>query len=79
MKQTNSQTFRNVVKSINATYGFMLARGYEVVSVDDYDLGWQAVLQKQDLFAQIVRSRGEEEYSFDRALCRLMNLQILEV
>ena len=64
MKQTNPRTFRNVVKSINATYGFMLARGYEVISVDDYDMGWQAVLQKQDLFAQIIRSRGEEEIFF---------------
>jgi hypothetical protein len=64
MKQTNPGTFRNVVKSINETYGFMLARGYEVISVDDYDLGWQAVLRKQDLFAQIIRSRGEEEIFF---------------
>ena len=52
------------MKSINETYGFMLAKGYEVVSVDDYDLGWQAVLRKQDLFAQIIRSRGEEEIYF---------------
>lgn len=64
MKQKNSWAFRNAVKSINETYGFMLARGYEVISVDDYDMGWQAVLQKQDLFAQIIRSRGEEEIFF---------------
>lgn len=64
MKQTNSRAFRTVVKSINETYKFMIERGYEVISVDDYDLGWQAVLRKQDLFAQIIRSRGEEEIYF---------------
>jgi hypothetical protein len=64
MKQTNSRAFRGVLKSIHDTYGFMLARGYEVVSVEDYDMGWQAVLRKQDLFAQIIRSRGEEEIYF---------------
>ncbi len=64
MKQTNSRTVRDALKSINETYGFMLERGYEVVSVDDYDLGWQVVLRKQDLFAKIIRSRGEEEIYF---------------
>ncbi len=64
MNKKNSWAFRSVVKSINETYGFLLARGYEVISVDDYDMGWQAVLQKQDLFAQIIRSRGEEEIFF---------------
>lgn len=64
MKQTNSRDFRGVSKSIRDTYGFMLDRGYEVVSVDDYDLGWQAVLRKQDVFARIIRSRGEEEIYF---------------
>jgi len=64
MKQTNPRTLRAVLKSIHATYKFMIVRGYEVVSVEDYDMGWQAVLQKQDLFAQIIRSRGEEEIFF---------------
>jgi hypothetical protein len=42
----------------------MLDRGYEVFSVEDYDLGWQTVLRKQDIFAKIIRSRGEEEIFF---------------
>jgi len=42
----------------------MLDRGYEVFSVDDYDLGWQTVLRKQDVLAKIIRSRGEEEIFF---------------
>ena len=45
----------------------MLERGYEVVSVDDYDMGWQALLRKQDVFARIIRSRGEEEIYFRMA------------
>ena len=64
MKQTNSRAVRDALKSIHATYGFMLERGYEVVSAEDYDLGWQVVLRKQDLFARIIRSRGEEEIFF---------------
>jgi hypothetical protein len=64
MKQTNSRAFLEALKSISENYGFMLARGYEVVSMDDYDLGWQALLKKQDLFARIIRSRGEEEIYF---------------
>jgi hypothetical protein len=42
----------------------MLESGYEVVSVEDYELGWQAVLKKQDVLARIIRSRGEEEIYF---------------
>src|SRR5215211_4475477 len=64
MKQTNSRAVRDALKSIHDTYGFMLARGYEVVSAGDYDLGWQVVLRKQDVFARIIRSRGEEEIYF---------------
>ena len=64
MKQINSRTVRDALKSINETYQFMLERGYEVVSVEDYDLGWQVVLKKQDLLARIIRSRGEEEIYF---------------
>jgi hypothetical protein len=45
----------------------MLDRGYEVVSAEDYDLGWQVVLRKQDVFARIIRSRGEEEIYFRMA------------
>ena len=64
MKQTNSQAVRDALKSIHETYGFMLERGYEVFSAEDYDLGWQVLLRKQDLFARIIRSRGEEEIYF---------------
>lgn len=64
MKETNSRAVQDALKSINANYRFMLERGYEVVSADDYDLGWQAELRKHDLFARIIRSRGEEEIYF---------------
>jgi hypothetical protein len=64
MKQTNSQAVQDALKSIKENYGFMLERGYEVVSVDDYDLGWQVVLRKRELLARIIRSRGEEEIYF---------------
>ncbi|HLO17722.1 MAG TPA: hypothetical protein VK206_23030 [Anaerolineales bacterium] len=64
MKQTNSRAVQDALKSIHENYGFMLEKGYEVVSVDDYDLGWQVVLREQDLFARIIRSRGEEEIYF---------------
>ena len=64
MKETNSRAVQDALHSVNANYGFMLERGYEVVSADDYDLGWQALLRKQDLFARIIRSRGEEEIYF---------------
>lgn len=64
MKQANSRAWRDVSKSIHENYGFMLERGYEVVSVDDYDMGWQVLLRRQDVFARIIRSRGEEEIYF---------------
>ena len=64
MKQTNSRAARDAVKSIHGNYGFMLEKGYEILSVEDYDLGWQVVLKKQDVFAKIIRSRGEEEIYF---------------
>jgi hypothetical protein len=67
MKQTNSRTVRDALKSIHKTYQFMLERGYELVSVEDYDVGWQVVLRKQDVFARIIRSRGEEEIFFRMA------------
>lgn len=64
MNETNSRAVRDALNSIQLNYGFMLQRGYEVVSAGDYDLGWQVLLRKQDLFARIVRSRGEEEIYF---------------
>jgi hypothetical protein len=64
MKETNSRAVQEALYLITANYGFMLERGYEVVSADDYDLGWQVLLRKQDLFARIIRSRGEEEMYF---------------
>ena len=79
MKQTNSRAVQDALMSINGNYGFMLERGYEVLSVDDYDLGWQVVLRKQEIFARIIRSRGEEEIFFERGLSHPMNLQILAV
>jgi hypothetical protein len=64
MKQTTSRVVQDALKSINENYGFMLERGYEVLSVEDYDLGWQVILRKQELLAKIIRSRGEEEIYF---------------
>ena len=64
MKETKSRAVQDALYSINTNYGFMLERGYEVVSADDYDVGWQVLLRKQDLFARIIRSRGEEEMYF---------------
>lgn len=78
MKQTNSRVVQDALKSINENYGFMLERGYEVLSVDDYDLGWQVLLKKQELFARIIRSRGKKKYTFEWARSQRMNLQILE-
>lgn len=64
MNQTTSRAVRDALKYINETYGFMLERGYEVFSVEDYDLGWQVLLRKPDLFVRILRTRGEEYVSF---------------
>lgn len=64
MKQTNSQADQNALKYINLSYGFMLERGYEVVSVDDIPAGWQVVLSKPDLVVRILRARGEDDISF---------------
>lgn len=60
MKQTSSRTVRDAFKRIKEAYGFMLERGYEVISTEEYSLGWQVVLRKADLFVQIIRTRGEE-------------------
>lgn len=64
MKQINSWSYQNALKYINETYGFMLERGYEVVSVDDIPAGWQIVLSKSDLVVRILRARGEDNVSF---------------
>ena len=64
MKQINSWSYQNAMKYINETYGFMLERGYEVVSVDDIPAGWQIVLSKSDLVVRILRARGEDNVSF---------------
>ena len=64
MKQTNSQAVQDALLSVKEKYGFLLERGYEVVSAEDYDVGWQVLLKKQDVFARIIRSRGEEEMYF---------------
>lgn len=64
MKQTNSRAVQDALKYIDATYGFMLERGYEVFSAEDIPAGWQVVLRKSDLFVRILRTRGEEYVSF---------------
>lgn len=64
MSQANSWGFGGVVKSVRKDYAFLFERGYEVVSAGGYDMGWQVLLRKQDLFARIVRSRGEEAIDF---------------
>lgn len=67
MKDTKSRAVQEALHSINLNYTFMLERGYEIVSADEYDLGWQVLLKKQDVFARIIRSRGEEEIYFRQA------------
>ena len=67
MQDTNSRDVQAALHSINTNYVFMLERGYDIVSADEYDLGWQALLRKQDLFARIIRSRGAEEIYFRHA------------
>lgn len=64
MKQTTSRTIQHALKHINEMYGFMLERGYEVVSVEDVPAGWQVVLRKPDLVVRIYRARGEDYVSF---------------
>jgi len=64
MKQTASRAVRDGLKYINETYGFMLDRGYEIFSAEDYDVGWQVVLRKPDLFVRILRTRGDDYVSF---------------
>ena len=64
MTQTSSRAVRDGLKYIHETYGFMLERGYEVLSINDYDLGWQVVLQKSDLFVRVIRTRGDDFVSF---------------
>lgn len=64
MKQASARTVRDAWKSINENYRFMLESGYEVISVDDYEVGWQVVLKRQDVLARIIRSRGEEDIYF---------------
>src|SRR5574338_778700 len=68
MKQTSSRTMRYASKILNDSYGFMLQREYEVVSIDEFELGWQALLKKQRVFARIINSRGEEEILFQTGL-----------
>lgn len=64
MKQKNSRSTRDGVKFMGKEYRFMLARGYEVISVEDAFLGWQVMLGKQDLFVQVLHTRGEDYVSF---------------
>jgi hypothetical protein len=64
MKQTSSRTDRYARKEIHDRYGFMLERGYEVVSVEDVPAGWQAALRKTGLVVKLYWARGEEDVSF---------------
>ena len=64
MMRTNSRAVQGGLKYINETYGFLLERGYQVVSAEDIPVGWQVVLRKPDLVVRIERSRGEEEIFF---------------
>ena len=70
MQDTNSRAVQAALHSIHTNYVFMLERGYDIVSADGYDLGWQVLLRKQDLFVRIIRSRGEEEMYFRQATQR---------
>ena len=67
MKQTTSRPVQDGLKYIDAVYGFMLQRGYNVVTAEDIPMGWQVVLRKPDLVVRIQRTRGEEDISFRTA------------
>jgi hypothetical protein len=64
MKQTSSQAARDGLKYIHEAYAFLLERGYQVLSAEDADVGWQIVLGKQDLFVSVFHSRGDDYVSF---------------
>ena len=64
MQQTTARAVRDASKYIHENYEFMLERGYEVLSIEDIDLGWQAVLRRADLYVKILRTRGDEYVSF---------------
>jgi len=64
MKQATSRTVQHALKYMNETYGFILERGYEIVSLEDIPVGWQAMLRKSNLVVRISRARGEDDVSF---------------
>lgn len=67
MKQTGSRAVQDGLKYIRATYGFLLERGYEVLSAEDADLGWQVVLGRSNLFVSVLHSRGDDYVSLRTA------------
>lgn len=67
MKQTSSRTIKYVMKELHARYEFMLEKGYEVISVEDAEVGWQAMLRRGDLLAMILHTRGDDYVSFRAA------------
>jgi len=64
MKNDDLRIVQDALKYINEAYGFMLEKGYKIFSAKEIPMGWQVVLQKQDLFARILQMRNEEEVHF---------------
>jgi hypothetical protein len=73
-----TKTTSHALKSIHENYGLMLENGYEVLSVPDYDLGWQVVLKKRGVYGKLFNHVGKKEYVFERAFSRPRGSHTLE-
>jgi hypothetical protein len=67
MKQKSSRIMRDGSKYAQEKYAFMLARGYEIVSVEEGFVGWNITLRKAELFVKIEHTRGDDFISFRTA------------
>lgn len=64
MNQVPSRAVRDGLNYIDTTYGFLLERGYTIISAEDADVGWQILLGKPGLMVKILRTRGDDYVSF---------------
>ncbi|MGE5374029.1 MAG: hypothetical protein ACM3XO_03155 [Bacteroidota bacterium] len=60
MNQTEPRAVRDGLQYIHEVYGFLLERGYAVISAQEAEQGWQVMLQRGDLFVSVLRSRGDD-------------------
>jgi hypothetical protein len=63
MNQSHSRAVQDGLKHIHETYAFLLERGYQILSAEEADAGWQVLLGKQDLLVSVLRSRGDDYVS----------------